>query len=148
MASWDIFRELDGLRRELDEAFRGVGFSRPSAAFLSPSTTRRFPLVNVSEDEGNVYLEALLPGVDPKDTELSVLRDTVSISGERRPFAEQRGQIVHRSELGSGRFSRTLELPVDINPDSISARYQDGVLSMVLPKAEHVKPKKIDIALS
>lgn len=149
MASWDLFRELDSLRREMDEAFRGVGFSRPLATtFLSPVAARRFPLVNLSEDEGHVYLEALLPGVDPKDTELSVLRNTVSISGERKPFAEQRGQIMHRSEMGSGKFARTLDLPVDIDPNSITAQYRDGILSMTLSKAEHVKPKKIDISVS
>ncbi|UFS72523.1 Hsp20/alpha crystallin family protein [Geomonas sp. RF6] len=149
MASWDIFRELDSLRREMDEAFRGVGFNRPMAAsFLSPQAARRFPLVNLSEDEGHVYLEALLPGVDPKQTELSVLRNSVSISGERKPFAEQRGQIVHRSELGSGKFTRTLEIPVDINPDNISAQYNDGILRITMPKAEHVRPKKIDISVS
>jgi len=149
MASWDIFRELDSLRREMDEAFRGVGFTRPLAsAFLSPQATRRFPLINLSEDEGHIYLEALIPGVDPKQTELSVLRNSVSISGERKPFPEQRGQILHRSELGSGKFSRTLEMPVDINPDNINAQYTDGILRITLPKAEHMRPKKIDISVS
>ena len=66
MANWDVFRELDNLRREIDEAFRGVGIYRPLAStFLSPVATSRFPLVNFSEDEGHVYVDALVPGVDP-----------------------------------------------------------------------------------
>jgi len=147
MATWDVFKELDNLRREIDEAFRGAGYNRPGQTFLSP-VARRFPLVNFSEDEGHVYIEALVPGVDPKDVDLSVLRNTVTISGERKPFVEKEGQIVHRSELGSGTFSRTLELPVEIDPEKITARCKDGIMQITLAKAEHAKPRKIDIKLS
>jgi len=149
MANWDVFRELDNLRKEIDQAFRGAGYQRPfGSTFLSPVTTRRFPLVNFSDDEGQVYVDALVPGVDPKDVDLSVLRNTLTISGERKPFVEQKGQIVHRSELGSGKFSRTLELPVDINPDKVSAECRDGIMRITLAKAEHAKPKKIEISLT
>ncbi len=149
MANWDLFRELDTLRKEIDEAFRGAGYHRPfDSAFLSPVTTRRFPLVNFSDDDGNVYMDALVPGVDPKAIDLSVLRNTITISGERKPFEEQKGQIIHRSELGAGRFTRTLELPVDINPDKIKAECKDGIMRITLAKAEHAKPKKIEIKVS
>ncbi|GAM08658.1 small heat shock protein C4 [Geobacter sp. OR-1] len=146
MASWDVFKELDNLRKEIDEAFRGAGHNRPfGPTFLSPVTSRRFPQVNFSEDEGQVYIEALAPGVDPKEIDLSVMRNTVTISGERKPFVEMDGQIVHRSELGSGKFSRTLELPVDIDPNKISAQCKDGLMLITLAKAEHAKPRKIEI---
>jgi len=149
MASWDVFRELDNLRKEIDEAFRGAGYQRPfGSTFLSPVITRRFPLVNFSDDEGHVYVDALVPGVDPKDVDLTVLRNTLTVSGERKPFEEQKGQIVHRSELGSGKFSRTLELPIDIDPDRISAKYKNGIMRISLAKAEHAKPKKIEIKMS
>ncbi len=149
MASWDLFREMDNLRREIDEAFRGAGFSRPfGATFLAPVTTRRFPQVNFSEDEGHVYVEALVPGVAPNEIDLTVLRNTITISGERKPFAEREGQIVHRSELGSGRFTRTLELPIEIDPNKVSAQSKDGIMLITLAKAEHAKPKKIDVKLS
>jgi HSP20 family protein len=95
-----------------------------------------------------VYIEALVPGVDPKDIDLSVLRNTVTISGERKPFVEKEGQIVHRAELGSGTFSRTVELPVDIDPNKVSAQCKDGIMQVTLAKAEHAKPKKIAINLS
>lgn len=146
MASWDMLRELDNLRREVDEAFRGAGFNRPfGSTFLAPITTRRFPLVNLSEDDGNLFVEALLPGVDPKKIDLTVVRNSLTVSGERKLFEEQNGQVVHRSELGTGRFSRTLELPVDINPDKIKAECRDGILQITLGKAEYAMPKKIDI---
>ena len=149
MASWDVFRELDNLRREMDDAFRSSGDGRPlQASFLSPVTMRRFPLVNFSEDEDNVYVEALVPGVDVKDIDLTVLRNTITISGERKPFVEQAGQVVHRSELGCGKFSRTLELPVDIDTNRVEAECKDGIMRLTLAKPEHVKPRKIEIKLS
>jgi len=146
MASWDVLRELDNLRREIDEAFRTGGYSRSLGGGFSPSLTgRRFPLVDVSEDEGNLYVDVLVPGVDPAGIDLSVVRNTMTISGERKPFVEQEGQVVHRSELGSGKFSRTLELPADVNPDKIEARCRDGIMHITLGKAEHAKPRKIEI---
>lgn len=126
MANWDMLRELDNLRKEVDEAFLGAGFARPfGSTFLAPITTRRFPLVNFSEDDSNLYIAALVPGADPKSIDLSVVRNNITISGERKTFDEQEGQIVHRRELGTGNFYRTLELPVDINPDKISAECKE-----------------------
>ncbi len=149
MATWDVFKELDNLRREIDEAFRNGTYNRSSGpSFLSPVTTRRFPLVNFSEDDAHVYIEALVPGIDPGDVELSVLRNTVTIAGERKPFVQNEGQIVHRTELGSGKFSRTLELPVDIDASKVEAKCKDGIMQITLAKAEHAKPKKIEIKLS
>ncbi len=146
MASWDMFRELDNLRREVDEAFRGAGLGQPlGSTFLAPITTRRFPLVNFSEDNGNLYVDALVSGVDPKNIELTVVRNSITIAGERKAFEEQEMELVHRRELGSGRFSRTLELPVDVNPDKISAKCKDGIIQISLGKAEHAIPRKIEI---
>ncbi|MCM0083781.1 Hsp20/alpha crystallin family protein [Geomonas sp. Red32] len=145
MASWSIFNELDSLRREIDEAFRGVGLSRPlTTTFLSPYSTKRFPLLNLTEDEDKVYIEALLPGVDPKELELSVLRGTLTISGERKAPTEK--GVLHRTELGFGRFTRSIDLPADINPDNTKAEYKDGVMLITMTKSEHAKPRKIEIA--
>lgn len=144
MASWSIFNELDNLRREIDEAFRGVGVARPLATnFLSPTSARRFPLLNLSEDEDRLYIDALLPGVDPKELQLSVLRGTLTISGERKAPG-QKG-LLHRSELGYGRFARTIDLPADINADRTTAEYKDGVMRITMTKSEHAKPRKIEI---
>lgn len=148
MATWDVFNELNNLRREIDEAFRGVGGNRPfGQSFLSP-TVPRFPMVNCSEDQEHVYIQALVPGVDPKDLDLSVLRNTVTINGERKAFEPRQGQIVHRTELGSGKFSRTVELPVDIDANRVSAQCKDGIMQITLAKAEHAKPRKVEISVS
>lgn len=144
MASWSVFNELDNLRREIDEAFRGVGVTRPLATtFLSPISARRFPLLNLSEDNDKVYIDALLPGVDPKELQLSVLRGSLTISGERKAPTE-RG-LLHRNELGYGKFSRSVDLPTDINPDGATAEYKDGVMRITMAKSEHARPRKIEI---
>jgi len=149
MASWNVFNELDGLRREVDEAFRRVGLDRPRATtFLSPASARRFPLLNISEDEGEICLEALVPGVDPGQLDLSLLRETITISGERRAPIEQKGELIHRNELGFGKFSRTVDLPAEIDPEHTSAHYRDGVLRVTMAKAENAKPRKVEVELS
>lgn len=149
MASWDMFRELDNLRHEIDEAFRGVGLRRVQAPyFLTGGGTRRFPLVNISEDEAGVYVEALVPGVDPSAIELSVMRNTLTLSGERGPAEADRNNIWHRNERGIGTFSRTIELPAEIDSGKVSAQCRDGVLTVTLPKAEAAKPKKISVSVS
>lgn len=146
MANWDMLRELDNLRREIDEAFLGAGFSKPfGSTFLAPTTTRRFPFVNLSEDDWNLFVDALVPGVDPKNIDLTVVRNSLTISGERKPYEDQKGHVIHRSELGAGTFTRTVELPADINPDKIKAECRDGVMHISLGKAEHAIPRKIEI---
>jgi HSP20 family protein len=148
MASWDMFRELDSLRRELDEAFRGIGGGRLSTpAFLSGRG--RFPQVNLREDDHNLYIEAMVPGVEPAALEMTVMGNTLTLAGERKGFDPAGTQYVwHRNERGSGRFQRTIELPGDINNDSITANCRNGILTVTVAKAEHAKPKKISVTVS
>lgn len=150
MASWDVFRELDNLRREMDEAIRGVGAARIFVPpFLSGAGSRRFPLVNLSEDENNFYLEALIPGIEPKELDMTVLGNTLTISGERRPAnGDVKGRTWHRNERGSGKFMRTLELPTEIDSSKVTAGCKNGVITVTMAKAETAKPKRIDVAVS
>ena len=149
MASWGIFDELNSLRREVDDAFRVAGVARPLATtFLAPQSTRRFPLINLSEDEGQICLDSLLPGIDPKELQLSLLRETITITGVRKSPTELKSGLVHRNELGSGKFSRTVDLPSEIDPDRTTAEYRDGVLRILMAKSEHAKPRKIEVKIA
>jgi HSP20 family protein len=145
MASWDVFRELDSLRREMDEALRGAGTARVMVpAFLSG--TRRFPLVNLGEDDQSIRVEALVPGIDPKTLEMSVVHNTLTLAGERKPVeVGDRPHAWHRNERGFGKFSRTLELPAQVDVDKVSASCENGLLTITLPKAEAAKPRKIAV---
>ncbi len=146
MTNWNLFREMDNLRKEMDELFRGIGSSPFETAFLPGVGTQRYPKINLSEDNENYYLEALLPGVAEKDIDLSVTGNTLTLSGERVEEKAEEGRTWHRRERGSGKFLRTIELPSDIDGKKVSAEYRHGVLTVTMAKAESAKPKKIAIA--
>ena len=145
MTNWNLFREMDSLRKEMDELFRGIGNSPFETAFLPGVGTQRYPKINLSEDHDNYYLEALLPGVEEKDIDLSVTGNTLTLSGERVEEKAEEGRTWHRRERGSGKFLRTIELPSDINGKKVSAEYKNGLLTVTMAKAESAKPKKISI---
>lgn len=145
MASWDLFREMDDLRREIDQAFRGFGMGRIlSPVFLPGLGTGDFPRLNLSEDENNFYVEALVPGLDPKDLDLNVMQGALTLSGERKENGND-NRTWHRRERGAGRFLRTIEIPMAVNAEKVDAEYRNGILTVTLPKAEEAKPKKIAV---
>jgi HSP20 family protein len=105
--------------------------------------------VNVAEDAENVYLEALAPGLDAEKLDISVVRNQITISGEKAPVTENVAQEkVHRAERASGRFVRTFTLPSEIDDAKVSAEYKAGILRVTLPKSEAAKPKKIAVSVA
>ena len=138
MTGLDLFQEMDMLRRELDQVFRGAGRS----AFLPGIGAGEYPRINLSEDDNNYYVEALVPGIEPKDIDLSLMRGTLTLSGERKAD-EKNGRTWHRHERGAGKFMRTIELPDAIDGSKVDAEYRNGVLLITLPKPQSEKPKRM-----
>ncbi len=149
MAVWDPFAEMESLRREIDRTLGEFWFDRgPRAwrgAFLPGRAARLYPLVNVSEDEGHVYVEALAPGVDPKSLDLSVMQGTLTIKGEKPGLAQVTAEAYHRNERAAGRFNRTIELPTQVDASKVHADYRNGLLLITLPKSEEAKPKQVAV---
>lgn len=146
MINWNLFREMENLRREMDQLFSGTAAgSLGESAFLPGLGTRRYPRVNVREDADNYYLEALLPGVDSKQLDMNVVGSTLTLSGERAEVEENHGKTWHRRERGAGKFLRSIELPGEIDSPKVNAEYRNGVLRVVLPKSAAAKPKRIDV---
>lgn len=144
MASWDLFREMESMHREMDNLFRGLGLGRTlEPSFATALGGRSYPRVNLREDADNLYVEALLPGVDARALEMTVLGNTLTLAGERKNGIEN--VTWHRRERGVGRFLRTIDIPVDIDVEGVKADYRDGVLTVSLPKAEAARPKRIEI---
>lgn len=149
--TWNTNREFEVLRREINRAFESLGvdggswpFSRVS--FLPGRSARAYPLLNMSEDASAVYIEALAPGVDPDSLSVTMVRNQLSISGEKLGAeGEGKPMKVHRNERSAGRFARTLNLPVDVDEGKIRADYRNGLLLITLPKAEEAKPRQITV---
>jgi HSP20 family protein len=104
-----------------------------------------FPQINMTEDADRFYIRAELPGVNTNDLEMQATAKNLSIAGERKIEAENKGVRYHRREREAGNFSRIIAMPTEINPDRIEAKMQDGILTIRVPKAEAVKPRQIAI---
>lgn len=152
MAQWNAFEDMETLRREIDRAFEGFGIGQGAShrvAFLPARGPRRYPMVNLLEDKDHVYIEALTPGVDPQSLNLSVMQNRLTLSGEKsRTPGEIKPEAFHRNERASGKFVRTIDLPVEVDEARIQAEYKNGLLMITLPKAEKARPKQINVRVA
>lgn len=132
--------ELDRLRRDLGYLFNGLsranGWDSPAGVY---------PLMNVSQDSENVYVRSEVPGMTLDQLEVSVTGRNLTVTGERAIPDEQSNVRYHRREREAGKIRRQLTLPTDVDSERVQAKYQHGILMVVLPKAEKAKPKKIAI---
>ena len=106
------------------------------------------PNFEVSETEEEFRVKAELPGLDEKDIEVNVERDTVTIRGEKRREQEEKKRNYHFSEVSYGQFSRSFALPDGVDREKAKAQFKKGVLTLTLPKTEQAKTerKRIEIA--
>ena len=130
--AWPTFGRLANLQDELDRLFES-----PLRAWA--------PALDVHEDKDGFTISAELPGMKREDIEVSVQEGALVISGERQEEKVNEGTEVHRQERYFGRFSRALTLPTAVAGDRVKATYKDGILTVVLPKAEEAKPKRIAV---
>jgi HSP20 family protein len=135
--------QLTNMRQELERAFES-----PFGSLLRPlgSLNRWNPAVDVYQDNDRFTVYAELPGLKKEEIEISFHGDTLTIGGERK--REGKTEDGFRSERFFGKFQRSLTLPVPVNRDEVNATYKDGILKVVLPKAEESKPKQITVSLS
>ena len=144
--------EMEMLHREIDRAFED--FVPPMepflrTAFLPGRRARAYPLINLHGDKDNLYVEAVAPGLDPASLNLTVVHNTLTISGEKKgPPSDIKPEMFHREERASGKFVRTVTLPVEIDDTKVSAEYKNGLVIITLPKSEKAKPKQIQVQVS
>jgi len=133
-----FFEEFNRMQKELDRLSESLprGVLRGEFAGV-------FPLVNVTEDGERYFIRAELPGIKADEIDISVTSNSISISGERKIATEGEGAKYHRREREAGKFSRVLTLPGQINTAKVEAKSTDGILTVVLPKADIAKPKQI-----
>lgn len=141
-SAWPAFGPLFNLRDELDRLFAGpfTDLAR-SSQFASVWN----PAIDLFEDKDNLIVKAELPGLKKEEIEVSLDDGALSISGERKNEPKLEDAETCRAERFTGRFQRTFTLPAEVKTDQVQAQYQDGILTVTLPKTELAKPKQIEI---
>ena len=139
---WSPFEELTSLHREMDRLFgRAYGESSGTSAGAFA------PAMEVLSGKDAWHVRVALPGIDPKEVQIDLAGDTLTLRGERSrkvPVGGDKAQA-HLTEIAYGRFERTLTLPDAIDPEKVSATYNNGMLELALPLRESVKPRRIEV---
>ena len=137
LGPFDLYREMDHLVRNFFDGDTDVEGSN--------GVNRFTPQANLVENETQFEVSFDLPGVNADDVNVEVKDDELSIVGERKSETEDETKRYHRVERRYGTFRRTMTLPSQVDSTRITAEYKDGVLRVVLPKSEKVKPTKIEV---
>ncbi len=139
---WDPFGELVSLREAMNRLFED-SFVRPSAA-PAIGVGRVLP-VDVYQTDNEYVVKAALPGVKPEDVDISVTNGMLTIKGETKEETEVKRENYLLQERRFGSFYRELALPTEVEADRAEATFENGVLTLKLPKSEKVKPKAIKV---
>lgn len=145
---WKPFRELvpfdfEQMRREMDrlwDSFFERGIRR-----RAEGVGEWYPSLDVAETKNDLVIKAELPGMDPKDIDISLSDGILTIKGEKKQEREEKEEDYHLIERSYGSFTRSVQLPKGVQSDKINASYKNGVLRVTLPKTEEAKKKEIKI---
>ena len=150
LVRWKPFHNFvstqERMNRIFDEAFRGQRRGSEDDWALGGNWA---PAVDIFEHEGNIVLKAELPGIDPKDVDIRVENNVLTLRGERKfeSESEVKREDYHRVERAYGSFSRSFTLPNVVDTGKIKAESKDGVLKVTLPQKAEAKPKQISISV-
>ena len=140
---WEPLRELSSLQSEMNRLFN-TAFDAPAGG--NGGNRRWTPAMDLVETDDNFVLRADLPGMKESDVSIELEDNILTVSGERKAEHESKQEGFYRLERSFGAFSRSLTLPKGIDPEAVSADFDNGVLEVRVPKPEQRKPRKITIA--
>jgi HSP20 family protein len=141
--SWSPFRELDSFRRSLDRMFDDyLGGWNPVESLRSSS-----PPLESYVDGDNLVVRVDLPGIDPKDVEVSVTDNMLTVTGKREQTHEEKKRDYLHREVSYGAFTRSIALPKGIDAEQVKANYRNGVLELTMPTPRELAPRKVPIAV-
>jgi HSP20 family protein len=145
---WEPVRDLLGLRERMNRLFeesaRGMGRGQEEDWVMGAWA----PAVDIYEKGTDVVLKAELPGLDPKDVDIRIENNVLTLKGERKIEDEIKQEDYHRVERSYGGFTRSFTLPSTVDTTNVKADYKDGVLRITLPKREEAKPKQIQVDIT
>jgi HSP20 family protein len=137
----DLWSKMTRFRNEMDRLFESFGLGNGGW----PTLAAAYPAVNVWQDSDHVFVEAELPGMELNELEIYVTGgNQLTIKGERQEPNFGKGYW-HRQERGFGSFARVITLPVDVDADKVEARFHNGVLTVIMPKSETARPRRIAV---
>ena len=143
LAPWSASDRWSNLREELNSFFGmplSASFGRPGQLFTGWS-----PALDLYESANNVVAVVELPGMRKEDIDISLHDGTLTISGERKGESTN-GETAQRTERCVGTFRRSITLPTHVDAGKVGATYEEGILKVILPKAEEAKPKQIKVS--
>jgi HSP20 family protein len=143
LVRWSPFREMMSLRDEFDRLLEESFDALPSSRWRK--TDGWGLAVDMSESEDEFVVKASVPGINPGDLEITLVDNVLTIRGERKEEKEVDEERYHLRERRFGVFSRSITLPVKVDEDGIKATCDNGILTVNIPKAEEIKPKRINI---
>ncbi|MBI4850087.1 MAG: Hsp20/alpha crystallin family protein [Nitrospirae bacterium] len=139
-----LTRELERLENLLDPWREFDRINSDLFEMMSPARCE-FPPVNMWKNDEKAMVTVEIPGVEPEGVEIEVTGDTLTFRFERKPEELKEGETYTRKERWYGQFSRSIELPFNVQADKVVAKFSKGILYMELPRAEAEKPKKISV---
>ena len=150
LTRWDPFRDLTGIHSDMDSLFRRTfgslgGFGR-GFGHLIPERGA-YPAMECYTKDDHFYVKAHLPGIDPKDVEITIAGDRLTLKGETKADKKVREEDYWVQEVQYGAFERTVTLPEAVDPEKIRAAYEEGMLTITVPVTEALKAKKIPIEI-
>ena len=143
LVPWRRRGEVSSFRREMNRLFDRFFEDWPFR--VGADGTQWAPSVDVSETAKEVIVKAELPGIDPKEIDVSVNGDVLTLRGERKKEEEKKGENFHRLERRYGTFARSIRLPAEVDVNKVSAEYKDGILTINLAKTKESSVKKIEV---
>ena len=141
---WDPFDEVGTLRRSMDRLFDEFFTRRPGTARELVELGWE-PAVEMYETDNEVVVKAVLPNVDPKNVDITVTNDAITLKGDTKHEEERKDKNYYRREMRYGAFARTLPLSTEVKNAEAKATYKDGVLEVRIPKADRVKPASVKV---
>jgi HSP20 family protein len=145
LVRWDPARELDTLQGEMNRLFSSF-FDTPTPG-NGTAARRWIPAMDLVETDDHFVLKADLPGVAESDVTIAFENDVLTVSGERKTEHEAKKDGYYRLERTNGSFSRSLTLPEGVDAGAVTAKFDNGVLEVRIPKPAEAKPRRIEISV-
>ncbi len=143
LTRWEPFNDLVSLRDTMDRLFDD-SFVQSPWGWMAPLRSADLA-IDMFEKDNEVVVKATLPGIKPEDVDVKITGDTLTIRGESREDNEVKEENYIRKERRYGAFSRAITLPSGLKSDKAEATFENGVLTLTIPKSEEVKPKSIKV---